>query len=38
MLAVDPETKRQFRQIKFPAYLKSDDAKIRFIIEKVQFL
>lgn len=36
MLAVDPETKVLFRELKFPAYLKSDDSKIRYIIDMIK--
>jgi hypothetical protein len=32
MIAVDPETKIAFRSLPFPSYLKSDDAKVRYLI------
>lgn len=34
MIAVNPETKNKFRSLPFPDYLRTDEARIRFIIDK----
>ena len=32
MIAVDPETKEMFRKLDFPHYIKTDDARVRYIV------
>lgn len=34
MIAVNPETKVRFRNLKFPDYIISDEQRIRFILDK----
>jgi hypothetical protein len=34
MIAIDKTTKEQFRKLSFPNYIQTDEARIRYIIDK----
>jgi len=38
MIAVDRNTKNLFRELNFPAYIKTDEARIVYLIEKFKHI